>query len=241
MRITTAVGLRASVFVCLLGVHAEAISQYNPCGSLKNHYGPYDYRTSGPVQRELVESNHFTHKVESLRGGNTSITAGGDLTYTLQVYPNHHRALMAMMKLTVRERTDRPRDSAWSMACWFDRAERFRPDDQLVKVLHGIYLTRKGEKGDAVKKLDEAMAQGVPSPNTDYNMGLAYADLGQYEKALVSAHRAYAAGFPLAGLRNKLKRAGKWREAPPQADQAETKEASPGSENSPDLKREAKD
>ena len=34
----------------------------------------------------------------------------------------------------------------------------------------------------------------------------------QYDKALASAHRAYGAGFPLPGLKNKLKRAGKWRE-----------------------------
>ena len=44
------------------------------------------------------------------------------------------------------------------------------------------------------------------------DLGLAYADLKQYDKALESAHRAYGAGFPLPGLKNKLKRAGKWRE-----------------------------
>ena len=107
--------------------------------------------------------------------------------------------------------------------------------------LFGIYLTRKGKNNDALKKLDEAMALGVPSPNIDYNIGLAYAGLGQYEKALVSAHRAYASGFPLPGLRNKLKRAGKWRDAPPPGTQVETKEAPSAAENALDLKQESKD
>jgi hypothetical protein len=34
----------------------------------------------------------------------------------------------------------------------------------------------------------------------------------QFDKSLESAHRAYALGFPLPGLREKLKRAGKWQE-----------------------------
>lgn len=34
----------------------------------------------------------------------------------------------------------------------------------------------------------------------------------QFEKSLESAQRAYALGFPLPGLRDKLKRADKWQE-----------------------------
>jgi hypothetical protein len=67
----------------------------------------------------------------------------------------------------------------------------------------------------SVEKLDAALALGVPSPNTDYNIGLTYFDVGEFDKALVSAHRAYGGGFPLPGLRNKLKRAGKWKDPVP--------------------------
>jgi len=49
------------------------------CGSLKNHFGPFDYRSASPEQRRLVEGTHFTPKVESLAGGNTTITPGGDM------------------------------------------------------------------------------------------------------------------------------------------------------------------
>ena len=49
------------------------------CGPLRNHFGPFDYRTASPEQRRLVEGTHFTPKVESLAGGNTTITPGGDM------------------------------------------------------------------------------------------------------------------------------------------------------------------
>jgi tetratricopeptide (TPR) repeat protein len=72
-------------------------------------------------------------------------------------------------------------------------------------------LLRSGKKAEAVAKLEEGAALDERDANIQYNLGLAYFDVGQYEKALKSAHRAYAAGFPLPGLREKLKRAGKWR------------------------------
>jgi tetratricopeptide (TPR) repeat protein len=187
------------------------------CGQLANHYGPYDYRTASDVTRKTVEDVHFTPKVESLAGGNTSITAGGDLNYTLRVFPNHHRALMAVVKLSEKEKSIRPRDMNYSVPCWFDRAERFRPDDAMVKALHGLYLSRTGKTQAAIDKLEEAKALAGDNANINYNLGLAYFDLKQYEKALGSAHAAYALGFPLPGLRDKLKRAGKWSEPMPVA------------------------
>ncbi|HWR81594.1 MAG TPA: hypothetical protein VN303_15505 [Pseudomonas sp.] len=203
------------------------------CGPLQNHFGPFDYRSSPPEQRRLVEGAHFTPKVESLRGGNTSITAGGDMNYTLKVFPNHHRALMAVIKLSEKEKTDKPRDMIYTVACWFDRAERFRPDDGTVKMLHGIYLIRKGKAQAAADKLEQASALAGDNANITYNLGLAYFDLKQYDKSLASAHAAYALGFPLPGLRDKLKRAGKWSEPMPVVvNQTKTPEIPAGKENS---------
>src|SRR5689334_5467108 len=75
-------------------------AENSACGKLENHYGPFDYRTTSKKNLELVESFHFTPKVEKGIGGNTSITAGGDLNYTLRVFPNHHRALAALIRLS---------------------------------------------------------------------------------------------------------------------------------------------
>ena len=138
----------AILSVSLVVSPMAAFSGEIDCGPLRNHFGPFDYRSAPPEQRSLVEEVHFTPKVESLAGGNTSATAGGDINYTLKVFPNHHRALMAVIKLSEKEKTDKPRSMQYSVACWFDRAERFRPDDAMVKTLHGVYLSRKG-KGQA--------------------------------------------------------------------------------------------
>jgi hypothetical protein len=213
-----------SIFLLFFGLNSVGYAQDSVCGSLQAGYGPYDFYTDKD-KLGIVEGAHFPPKVESLRGGNRSSTPGGDIAYTLRSFPNHPRALMAMMRLAEREKSDRPRDSTYTMDCWLERAERFRPNDQMAKALHGIYLARKGKKQEALEKLDAALALGVPSPNTDYNVGLAYFDLGEFDKALVSAHRAYGGGFPLPGLKNKMKRAGKWKDpVPPVPDTSVTKD-----------------
>lgn len=187
------------------------------CGSLNNGYGPFDYRTQKD-RLEVVERFHFTAEVETLSKGKSSSAIGADIAYTLRAFPNHHRALMAMVKLAAREKTSTPKGSEYSMSCWFERAERFRADDAMVKVIHGIYLIQAGKSGEALERLEAARALDGGSANVHYNLGLAYFNLGQYEKALSSAHTAYGAGFPLPGLRDKLRRAGKWREASPARD-----------------------
>lgn len=219
MRMMTAGHCQGLLCIFLLAMSLPSSGQEyaGQCGQLANHYGPYDYRTVSEAQRKIVEDVHFTPKVESLAGGATSITAGGDLNYTLRVFPNHHRALMAVVKLSEKEKSIRPRDMNYSVPCWFDRAERFRPDDAMVKALHGLYLNRTGKTQAAVDKLEEAKALAGDNANINYNLGLAYVDLKQYDKALESAHVAYALGFPLPGLRDKLKRAGKWSEPMPVA------------------------
>lgn len=182
------------------------------CGSLQSHYGPFDYRVTTPGDLAVVERVHFTPKVENLVGGNTSISPGGDMGYTLRVFPNHHRALMAAMKLAEKEKTDKPRELGYSVACYFDRAERFKPDDAMVKTIHGIYLIRSGKPQAGKEKLEAALSLAGGNANIYYNLGLAYFDMKQFDKSLESAHQAYALGFPLPGLRDKLKRAGKWHD-----------------------------
>ncbi|MCL2658276.1 MAG: tetratricopeptide repeat protein [Betaproteobacteria bacterium] len=185
------------------------------CGELKNAFGPLDYRVTPQDTRDLVDNAHFTPSVESLIKGNTSVTAGPDIDYTLRAYPNHPRALLAMMNLSFKEKTTKPRGSHYSVECWFDRAERFRPDDGVVQMLYGIYLLKLGRTSEAVKKFEAAEATADGDPNLYYNLGLAYFDLKKYDRALDYAHKAYALNFPLPGLRDKLKRMHAWKDLPP--------------------------
>ncbi|MHB1360566.1 MAG: tetratricopeptide repeat protein [Rhodocyclaceae bacterium] len=185
------------------------------CGSLRNHYGPFDYRTASAETRQLVERVHFTPKVELLRGGENWMNPSQDLSYTLGVFPNHHRALMSLINYAKKTKSEHPDGMKISVACRFDRAERFAPEDAVVKSLYGVYLMHKGLKSEAAKKLEDALQLAGDNANTHYNLGLAYFDLKDYDKSLASAHKAYQMGFHLPGLRSKLEKAGKWKDPPP--------------------------
>lgn len=180
------------------------------CGNLKNAYGPFDFRNQ-KAKLDVVEAFHFTPSVETLKKGKSG-RLGSDIDYTLRASPNHHRALMAMMKLAERDKTHRPVGANFTVECYMMRAEAFRPDDSMVKTIYGLYLMSTNRREDALGKLDAARKLEDADANVHYNLGLAYFDLGEHDKAMESARRAYAAGFPMPGLRDKLKRAGKWLE-----------------------------
>jgi Tfp pilus assembly protein PilF len=183
------------------------------CGNVgpqPNQFGPFDYRTMPRDQRYLVESAHFTPTVELLTKGNTG-SVGADLDYTLRAIPNHPRALLAMSRYATRLQNDRFPGSHYSSDCYFDRAMRMAPDDPMPHVLFAGYLRSKQKPADAKRELEQAEAlRGNPASfDLDYNLGLLYFDLGEYDKAAVAAKRAYALGAPLPALRAKLKARGK--------------------------------
>ena len=96
----------AALLLILVALPAEVAAQQEGtvCGELRgSHYGPYDYRT----QRDkllIVEQYHFTPSVENLIHGESG-SLGNELSYTLNTSPNHHRALVAMMRLAERTKT----------------------------------------------------------------------------------------------------------------------------------------
>jgi len=195
----------------LIGTQSAAEVNDFVCGSLQNAYGPYDYR-SDKDKLAIVESFHLTPNVVNLVSTQSAGTIGGDLDYTLRAFPNHHRALMAMAKLGEKEKAAKPRGATYGVQCYFQRALRFRDDDATVKMIYASYLAKNGNRAEALRQLDEAAGLESDNANIAYNTGLIYFDLREYEKSLLYAHRAYGLGFPLPGLRDKLKRAGKWKE-----------------------------
>lgn len=181
------------------------------CGSLGNAYGPFDYRTD-KNKLQVVESFHFTPSVEHLQQGKSG-SLGADLDYTLRAFPNHHRALYAMMRLADRSPAGQPRGAQYPVECYFERAIRFRPDDAQVHVLYGFYLIGRKRTEDARKQFETAEKLEPTDPQVLYNLGLGYADLKDYDKSLAYAHKAYKAGVRFGGLRERLQQAGRWREA----------------------------
>ncbi len=160
-----------------------------------------------------MERNHLNSNVENLIHGQSTAAPGGDLKFLIAIVPNHHRALQALMRLALRDKTEMPPESGpLTVRCWMHRATLFNPNDGRPFLILGIYTARLGDYRGAVKYLERA-DQLLPSDmNVDYNLGLVYFELKDYTKSLERAKRAYAEGFPLPGLRQKLAQAGKWTE-----------------------------
>lgn len=212
--ITATGGVRAWLVSALLFSASPAVlGQAGVCGDPASEgSNAQDYRTASPEARHVVERRHFTEDVRMMRRGTSTSEIGADVAYTLRKFPNHYQALMTMGDYALKVKRNPPPGGQYTVECWFERAMRFKPDDAMVKTAYGLYLIKASRPKDAVTQLEAAAAQAGDDANVHYNLGLAYADLKQYDKAVKSAHVAYRLGFPLPGLKNKLQRAGVWRE-----------------------------
>ena len=212
---------------------SQAIALDAGCPTLRHGYGPFDYRTATQEQLNLVEGAHFFPNVENLRDGTPhpnrgyAIVPGGEIDYTLRAFPNHHRALMALSRLSLRDKNERPNGVKANVDCYLQAAIKFREDDSYVYMVYGIHLLRKGKGQEAMVQFDKSKELGDDSANLHYNLGLAYFQAKRFDDALVYAHKAYAAGFPLMGLKNMLLRSGKWKDMPPEVKLPAAVEARP--------------
>ena len=217
-RCTSGAGLVLAMIAALAAPSAQAQghrslpdSPTGLCGPLENAYGPYDYRTAPRDRIEIVERFHFTRDVETLQRGASSHHVAGDLDYTMRAIPNHHRALYAMGRYGLMLGTARVPRGRYPVECYFDRAVRFAPDDIQVRALYANFLIRNKQPKEAKRQL-EAAERLDGNPQELYNVGLAWADLGENEKAAEYARRAYDGGVKVPALRERLKAAGAWRE-----------------------------
>ncbi|MEI7785003.1 MAG: ABC transporter permease [Betaproteobacteria bacterium] len=177
--------------------------------AIPNHYGPYDYATE-QGKLSIVDGAHFTPNVENLIGGNTGYL-GGDLSYTLNASPNHHRALLAAMKFAIRERNDQPPHMKYSISCYLDRATRFRPKDTVVRGLYAKYLFDfLKQKDKALQQVSIAVEYAGDNPWTHYNAGLLYFEMGEYDKSVERAAFARDLGYTRDDLIAKLKAINRW-------------------------------
>ena len=200
------------------GVPLIASAAYDPCGSLDNGVGPYDYRTQ-KKELEIVERFHFYRDVEFPPPGRRG-PLGGHIDYTLRASPNHHRALAAISKLELKIKEKEGyvsrtsglmKGATYTVDCYFDRAIRFAPNDGMVRMIYGLHLAKSGNNKAALDQLEIAQKLDSDNANLHYNLGLLFFDLKDYDSALVHAKKAYALGFTLPGLRQKLQSVNKWQ------------------------------
>jgi tetratricopeptide (TPR) repeat protein len=194
------------------------------CGALTASFGPFDYRRdkyqyettykSWEALVNIVERAHYTMETQLLvqRKSGLVVSTGADLTYTLSVFPNHHRALLTLVELGQKENAEKPRDSKYTIDCWFKRAVTMAPDDSVVRLIYATYLFKANRSTDAEQQLDVADRIGADKPFTQQNIGLIYFDMKMYDKALLHSHKAEALGFTKQPLKEQLIAAGKWSE-----------------------------
>ena len=188
----------------------------NGCGSLKENYGPYDYRTERFGKLKVVENHHFAPQVESLVKGQSSYL-GDDLSFVLRVSPNHHRALLSIMRYGEKTKSPQPPYLQYSIDCYFDRAIRFQPDDTVVRSLYAQYLIKTGRPNLAIPQLEAADSYAKDNPLSHYNIGLIYFELKDYGRALDQEHKAMRLGLTRPGLADALRSVNRWREPSSQA------------------------
>lgn len=167
------------------------------------------YRSHGALLK-LVEEAHFTPLVEILQRGHSSARPGPDISYTLQIYPNHHRALIAMLALGEKEKTSQPHGATYSIECWLNRALRFSPDDQIVRMIYIQFLIKEGRGKEAEQQLVYVANNADGNVFTHNNIGLLYLKMKNIEQALFHAHKAQALGLAIPALMAKLKKEGHW-------------------------------
>ena len=118
-----------------------------------------------------------------------------------------------LMLLGKKFKTPQPQGAQFSVECYFLRALRFRSDDTTARMMYASYLSNQARAAEASKELAQVGKVAGDNAFTFYNMGQIYFDLKDYDKALENAHKAYGLGLTLSGLRERLTRAGHWRDA----------------------------
>ena len=184
------------------------------CDGYRMEYGPYDYSKSENrgSRLHIVEEYHFGKEVQSLRKPPTTGTVFGGITYTLTAFPNHYKALNALIHYKIIFQKDiekgRKKPVNPSVECFFYRAINFVPKDARVRILFATYL----KKIKKYKLANDYYLQGIKIEPDNlmyrYNYALFLLRLKKYKEALEQANYLYSKGFSKQKLKEKLNRLG---------------------------------
>lgn len=184
------------------------------CGPLKVRLqaGPWDYRRD-KEHLPLVENAHFMPKTENLISG-TSGKLGPDFDYTLNKFPNHARALLALIPLNRRWPDPRAIELPRPVECYYERAIRYAKDDMVVRMIYARWLDDQKRRGDALQQLDFVAEQSKDNPITLRSLGLIAIEMSEFDRARRYAWSLEELAPGTTVLREALQKAGQWRDKP---------------------------
>ena len=166
-----------------------------------NAYGYLDY-INPRDQAKLQKADGAYFK----RTDNPDPNAYPRVVKPLRITPNHHQALYLMMTYYKGPRRDKNTEGeGYSMECYFKRANFHSPKDATVYMLHGMYYHWKSDWANSEVQYLRGIELQPRNAQIKYNLGLMYFEKGDYDNAAKYARIAYDQGFPMEGLRNKLK------------------------------------
>jgi tetratricopeptide (TPR) repeat protein len=168
----------------------------------------YDYYnpSSHPSPRLLgnVEGYHLNPAREGLIEKDY-VKAGNNIRFILDYFPNHPVGLALLTQFVLETHK-------YNFAKeYFNRALTLFPNNASTHGIYGVYLHRQGKLDDAITQYRKAISLQKDYSEAYYNLGLALLDKGKAEEANKAAQTAYTLGYPLPGLRKKLKKQGAWK------------------------------
>lgn len=207
-------------FAAMVPLSAAAIGE--DCGPVPypGAAGPYDYVDPNFTWNlNDINQNHWEPAKRFLKE-NRVHRALAEINYLLIRVPNHYPALMELGRIQAANPgivyspaaagLSQPAEFDPVPECYFDRAFRYRPNDPTLRMIFGIYYHKQNRLQEALAQYLKAESMDPAGSEIQYNLGLVYFDLKEYETSRQHALKAYELGYPLEGLRRKLATAGHW-------------------------------
>lgn len=209
-------GWSSACWLAVVGFACGALGPAQACPQTYIESYRFDYLDPAKAWNlEDLSSNHCDANVRRLKGSakhGVRRLLMHDIDYTLAHMPNHHPCLMAVVQYQAKKGYPFfPEESRFPSAeCYLLNAQFLFPHDFYLWSLLGVNHYHLGNYDAAIKAFQAVLEKQPRNAEVLYNLGLTYFAQKDYTKAEEAARKAYELGFPLPGLKRKLRAVGAW-------------------------------